>query len=165
MWLDALLKRLRKSKNKETGVQQKNEQEKPVEKCDSKPTNVVSHGISKPSDEDYENWRSELWPRMERMAQKMQQASQAGDCSMFGIRYILQGTKNYGCLMLENIAQDGVRWSLSVRVMRVGSDLCVMHYIKKGTSEEIQAYLRDENNMDELMDSLKELSVSVDKHV
>ena len=58
MWLDALLKHLRKSKNKETGVQQKNEQEKPEEKCDPKLTNVVSPKISKPSADSSEKHQS-----------------------------------------------------------------------------------------------------------
>lgn len=167
MWFIDQLKRLQGSgKKKENAPQTKNDhvtdaQKKPEDEKQPNPACVTMGRLHTPSEEDYAQWCTDLWPLMERMAQKMLEASEAGRCSPFGVRYPLQGTQHYGCLMLENLKRDGVLWSLSAQVMRPESDLCIMHFITKGTCDEICSYLTNPNNMDELLASYKELSNSM----
>lgn len=73
------------------------------------------------------------------------------------------GTNNTAYLFVEPDAKDPALRRLSTRVVRKGTDLCVMHYIFKGTVEELTAYLSDSTHVPELLDSWQQLSDSVDK--
>lgn len=73
------------------------------------------------------------------------------------------GTENKAYLCMEQNAKDPTLRRLSTRVVRKGTDLCVMHYIHKGTVEEMTAYLGDKSHMPSLLESWQQLSDSVDK--
>ncbi len=46
-------------------------------------------------------------------------------------------------------------------VFRKGTDVAYNHFLKKESSEDIKAYLRNEENFTEIYDSIHELSDSV----
>lgn len=73
------------------------------------------------------------------------------------------GTDNKAILYMESDAANPDLRRLSTRVMRKGTDLCVMHYICKGTVEEMTAYLGDKSHVPSLLESWQQLSDSVDK--
>lgn len=73
------------------------------------------------------------------------------------------GTENKAYLCMEQDAKDPTLHRLSTRVVRKGTDLCVMHFIYKGTAEEMTAYLEDKSHMPSLLESWQQLSDSVDK--
>lgn len=80
-----------------------------------------------------------------------------------GVSCSYPGTKNRMSLSIEPDAADPALHRLCTRSVRQGTDLCVMHYICKGTSEEIRFYLSDGSHADELLKSWQQLSDSIDK--
>lgn len=178
MWYDELLDRLKKlgngkaEKTKTRKPSQADKKERTEANKDQPATDVKScepkQEISgmpirrKPTEEEYEGWRRMVWIVMEHMAKKTKEIPRTGRCEPYGLRFKLDGTQNIGCLLLESSARDQTQRTLTVRVSRAGSDLCVMHFVRTAPHEEIYTYLTDPNNVSELFDSLKELSSSVD---
>lgn len=80
-----------------------------------------------------------------------------------GVSCSYPGTENRMSLSIEPDAANPALHRLCTRGVRQGTDLCVMHYICKGTSEEIRAYLSDGSHAEELLKSWQQLSDSVDK--
>lgn len=83
--------------------------------------------------------------------------------SRFMVSCDYPGTENKAMLYMEPDAKDPTLRRLSTRVIRKGTDVCVMHYIFKGTAEEMTAYLADKSHMPSLLESWQQLSDSVDK--
>lgn len=73
------------------------------------------------------------------------------------------GTENKAYLYMEQDMKDPTLRRLSTRVVRKGTDLCVMHFIYKGTAEEMTAYLGDKSHIPSLLESWQQLSDSADK--
>lgn len=72
------------------------------------------------------------------------------------------GTNNEAYLWIVPDEVNPALRRLTTRVVRQGTDVCRMHYITKGTPEEMQAYLSDPANMPELLKSWQELSDATD---
>ena len=116
-----------------------------------------------PSEADIAQWRVKLKRLMAFSAEQMpRQIPPEGRQGTYACKFPLQGTENEAFLVVECL--DQTARTLTVRVVPKGTDLCVMHYIKKGTRDELTAYLADEKNQDELMDSLRQLSDRADEH-
>lgn len=80
-----------------------------------------------------------------------------------GVSCSYPGTENRMSLSIEPDASNPALRRLCTRGVRQGTDLCVMHYIYKGTAEEIRTYLSDSSHEEELLKSWQQLSDSVDK--
>lgn len=80
-----------------------------------------------------------------------------------GVSCRYPGTENRMYLSIEPDASNPALHRLCTRGVRQGTDLCVMHYIYKGTAEEIRTYLSDSSHAEELLKSWQQLSDSVDK--
>lgn len=74
------------------------------------------------------------------------------------------GTAHEAILGVERDAKDEGKLRLTARVLRGGTDMCMMHYIFCGSAEELDAYLADRKNMPELMASWVQLAEQIDKH-
>lgn len=117
----------------------------------------------KPTEEDFAQWRARLKRSMDfSVGQMPKQIPSEGTEGFYACRFALQGTENAAMLVVE--CRDRTLRTLTVRVAPKGTDLCVMHYIKEGTRDELIAYLADEGNQDELLDSLRQLSDRADEH-
>lgn len=79
-----------------------------------------------------------------------------------GVSCNYPGTENRMYLSIEPDASNPALRRLCTRGVRQGTDLCVMHYIYKGTAEEIRTYLSDASHAEELLKSWQQLSDSVD---
>lgn len=122
----------------------------PVKQSPPAPANAVPEEIQKR--------RQMLLDKcMEVMKERFTQESR----SMVSCDY--PGTENKAMLYMEPDAANPDLRRLSTRVVRKGTDLCVMHYIYKGTAEEMAAYLSDKSHMPSLLESWQQLSDSVDK--
>ena len=83
-----------------------------------------------------------------------------GPFPMFRVSFAFQGSKNKGFFCVEH--QSGnVRW-LRFVVARPGYDMVVSHYMKKGTNEELAAYLSDASTVAEFVSDFQGLSDSLD---
>lgn len=80
-----------------------------------------------------------------------------------GVSCNYPGTENRMFLSIEPDASNPALHRLCTRSVRQGTDLCVMHYIYKGTAEEIRTYLSDASHAEELLKSWQQLSDSVDR--
>ena len=117
----------------------------------------------RPTEEDFAQWRVKLKRIMDfSVGQMPKQIPAEGTEGFYGYKFALQGTENEAMLVVE--CRDRTLRALTVRVMLKGTDLCVMHYIKKGTRDELTAYLANEGNQDELLDSQRQLSDRADEH-
>lgn len=117
----------------------------------------------RPAEEDFAQWRAKLKRCMDFSVEQMpKQVPAEGTQGVYACKFALQGTENEAMLMVE--CRDRTLRTLTVRVIPKGTDLCVMHYIKNGTRDELIAYLADEGNQDELLDSLRQLSDGADEH-
>lgn len=103
-----------------------------------------------------------LWRCMEVMKEKFPENMKAtGRCTVY---CKFPGTPHEAILTVEHDAKDESVLSLTARVLRSGTDMCMMHHIFRGTAEELDAYLADRKNMPELMASWVQLAEQIDKH-
>lgn len=79
------------------------------------------------------------------------------------ITFTYPGTNNKIYLEVNQDAREPALRRLILRAARINTDLSVMHYIYKGTPEEVRDYLADSTHIPELLDSCCQLSDSVDK--
>jgi len=80
----------------------------------------------------------------------------------YSISFDFPGTDNLAMIAVESDASDAAQRRIITRVVRKGYDLCMMHYIKKGTFDEMIAYFREPSNLKELLESLQQLSDGID---
>lgn len=76
------------------------------------------------------------------------------------IRFDFRGSKNAAFFSIEHQSEN-IRW-LRFLAVRSGHDMAVSNYIKKGTNEELIAYLSDESNIPTFVSDLQNLSDSLD---
>ena len=83
-----------------------------------------------------------------------------GPFPMFRVSFDFQGSKNKSFFCIEYQSAN-IRW-LRFSVMRNGHDMVVSHYMKKGTNEELAAYLSDSSIVAEFVSNFQGLSDSLD---
>lgn len=74
---------------------------------------------------------------------------------------MVPGTDNIALLAVERSSTVGER-CLIARCMRRGTDLCVSHYMMRGSHEDILAYLASPAGIEEISASFRTLSDAVD---
>ena len=80
----------------------------------------------------------------------------------FHIAFLIPETNNIGAIEIECLdPKVPDARLLKTVVFRRGTDVVYNHFMKKGSSEDIKAYLRNEENFTEIYDSIHELSDSV----
>ena len=83
-----------------------------------------------------------------------------GPFSPFHVHFDFRGSKNAAYFCIEH--QSGnIRW-LRFFAARPGHDMIVSHYMKKGTNEELLAYLSDDSKIAEFVSDFQGLSDSLD---
>ncbi|MBQ7886104.1 MAG: hypothetical protein IJ313_04330 [Clostridia bacterium] len=112
---------------------------------------------------DAEHWKKIIRVAMDCVAKQMREQAAANErLAKASVSMDLPGTENLGLFVVELNSRNLKHKMLSARVVRKGSDYCMMHFIKSAASEEILAYLEDGANADELYASLSELSDKID---
>jgi len=85
---------------------------------------------------------------------------ESGSFAAYRVYFRFRGSENEAMFRIEH--QSGnLRW-LRFMVVRIGSDLAVSHYMKKGTNAELVDYLSDESLIPEFVRDFQALSDSVD---
>ena len=79
-----------------------------------------------------------------------------------GIGFDLPNTENRGYIFVEKWYEEDL-WYLRVAASRRWSDMFWNHFYPEDTLENIKAYLKDKSNISQIIDSIIELSCSVDE--
>ena len=131
------------------------------EKANEKPAPAPVPAPAQKKDEM--RWNLAIGKAMEYVADKMKkQLEENNRLGKSGIFMELEGSQNVGLLAVEQSAREPEKKVLSVRAVRKGTDYSIMHYIKTGSMEEIIAYLENGENVQELYQSLTQLSAALD---
>jgi len=85
-----------------------------------------------------------------------------GKCSPLYVGFDFPGTHNKAYLCVQCDAADPSLRRLVTRIVKSGTDLCMMNYMECGTRDEIIAYLSDQTHATPLLDSLQHLSDRMD---
>lgn len=101
-----------------------------------------------------------VWRLMEELRKMLLEES--ASCKKHYVVCPYPGTKNEAMLWVEANGQDSSYLRLSTRVVRRGTDLCVMNYMFKGALDEMSTYLANKEKIPELLASLQHLSDSID---
>ena len=133
-----------------------------INRVKKKHTHEIS---SKLKDKDFIQWRAKIRRAMEFSVEQMpRQVPEFGREGRFGYKFDLQGTQNCAVLLVECSTANDTHRILSIHVQRKGYDLSMMHIIRSGTRAQLLDYLKDENHIDELFDSIQHLSERIDEH-
>ncbi len=76
----------------------------------------------------------------------------------------IPGTRNIARLYFGPVdKRKDARWHYTVGVYKKGTNMLVSHYLKSGTKEEVYEYIKTEENKNQTITSVKELSEDVDE--
>ena len=137
--------------------------EKPRQKTELEPREKHEPEQKAPAQKqvrDTDLWNTVIYAAMDHVAGQMR----SGELKKgYGARLVLPDTDNMGILLVERSARNPQEATLTARVVRNGTDYCMMHYIKTDMPEQIAAYLEDHGNAAELYESLSSLSDKIDE--
>lgn len=80
-----------------------------------------------------------------------------------GIHGNYPGRDYQAWLILEPDGRESTVCRLKTLIQRNGSDLCIQHYIFRGTQEAMETYLSDSSNIPEMLESWQQLSDAMDR--
>ena len=131
-------------------------------KCEKGEESTKNHNLNK-------QWLLPVW-FLQKMIEMMlelcdRKLPETGGFHSFHIAFSIPETENLDVLEIECLDSRVPDARLLKTIsLRKGTDYQYNHYLKKGSSAEIRAYLRDAGNLEEIYDSIHELSDSVEKH-
>lgn len=87
----------------------------------------------------------------------------AGKFKPVQVWFAIPGTENLGALEIESLSREPGDRLLKVSVLRKGTDRAYSHFLRKGSSEALKAYLEEKACFDGMWQSVWELSSDVDR--